>query len=168
MNKPDWKHWSSERLSTTVLYAMVVLTAIVFVLFWFVGYDRPYADDPNFNAPLFTDALLGLITLILVAALFFSGWSVYRALKVRGRGERMVNNIPVKKIGYSIIIGVAALLIVTFALGSSKPMTINGILFDGTFWLKTADMLINTTLILILVATGAIIFGATRYYRKKP
>jgi hypothetical protein len=167
MKKPDHKHLSAERLSSRSLYAIVGLIIVVFALFWLVGYDKPYDEDPNFNAPLFTDALLVLISLVLLGTIGFSAWAIWRALKVRGKGERLNNNIPVKKIGYSILGGVVFLLLFTFLIGSSKPMTINGIAYNDVFWLKTADMLINTIIVLIVVATGSVIYGATKYIRRK-
>jgi hypothetical protein len=164
---PDWKHWSTEKVSSRVLYAIVGLTAMVFALFWFVGFNRPYDEDPNFNAPLFTDVLLLLLFLVVAGALFAAGWAVWRMLKTRGKGERMNNNIPAKKIGYIISGCVVALLLVTFLFGSSKPMTINGVAYTDAFWLKTSDMLVNTTLVMIVAAAAAVIYGSTKYRRRK-
>lgn len=167
MKKLDLRHWTTEQISSRLLYVIIGLSGVVFLLFWLVGYDRPFDEDPNFNAPLFTDALLVLMLLIFLAAVAFAAWAVWRTLKVRGRGERMVNNIPVKRIGYTILVGLVVLLLVTFLIGSSAPMTINGVAYTDVFWLKAADMLINTTLVLILVAAGSVVYGATKYNRKK-
>jgi hypothetical protein len=42
------------------------------------------------------------------------------------------------------------LLLVTFLLGSSKPIVTNGELFTDVFWLKTTDMFIYTSILLVI------------------
>ena len=83
---------------------------VVFMLFWFVGYDTPYAEDSNFVAPLFTNVLLAFMVLVVVLAIGTTVWSMARALSTRGKGERTVNNIPVKKITYGVA-GLTAILL---------------------------------------------------------
>lgn len=167
MSKLDWKHWSTEKVSTHILYAIVALSAVVFGLFWFVGYDRPYEEDPNFNEPLFTDLLLVLMALVVLGALFTAGWAVWHTLKTRGQSERMSNNIPIKKIAYTVAGSIVVVLLLTYLFGSSKPMNINGIPYTDVFWLKAADMFVNTILVMIVAATGAVIYGFTKNRRRK-
>jgi len=57
--------------------------------------------------------------------------------------------------------------LLTFLLGSSVPMTVNGKVYADALWLKVADMFIFTGMGLILVAIGAVLYGATRYKRKE-
>lgn len=162
-----WQLWPTERLSSRVLYVLVAIVVLVFALFWLIGYDRPYDEDPNFVAPLFTDAVLVLAELLVVLALGLAVWSVVRALKIRGRGEKTSNNIPVKKIEYAIGIGTVVVLLLTFALASTAPMTINGQPYTDAFWLRVSDMFINTTLVMMAFAIASMIYGATRYKRKQ-
>ncbi|MGN0282858.1 MAG: hypothetical protein ACI4B3_11270 [Prevotella sp.] len=68
------------RLSRTILVVLVALAVIVFGLFWLVGFDMPFIDDPKFNAPLLTDAVIFFVYLMLVLAiasvvLSMSGWA---------------------------------------------------------------------------------------------
>lgn len=166
MKFPSLHHRSTERISQYILYALIALTALLFVLFWAVGYDRPFEDDPNFVEPLFTNALLVFMFLLLVAAVAVAAWAVSRSLKKRGHGERMSNNIPIKLISYSVTGLTCVLLVLTFLFGSSSSITINGNAFADYFWLKMSDMFVNTSLGMILIALGAVVFGLTRYYRK--
>ena len=163
----NWKKWSTERLSTRIFYVLVALCIVVFALFGLVGYNRPFDEDPNFNAPLFTDAVLILGYLFVITAIGFAIWSVVRALKMRGKGDAYDNNIPTKHISYIIVGGVAALFVVTFLIGSSSEMIINGVKFTDHFLLKVSDMFIFTSLILMVVAIASVIFGATKYTRKQ-
>ena len=84
------RHWPTERISQRVLYLLITLAAVVFVLFYGIGYDRPFADNPNFNAPLFTDLLLSLMLVLTVLA---GGIVVFSFLVASGR-EMLVNGRP--------------------------------------------------------------------------
>lgn len=158
--------WNIKKLPSRVLYFLVGLIALIFILFWLIGFDRPYNDDPNFNAPLFTDVLLWLMIVMLFCGIALAIWSIVRKLKITGRGDRYSNGIPVKKIGYAIVCGTALILIVTFLLGSDDPMTINGAPFRDVFWLKVSDMFVSTSILMIVIAVGAVIYGSTKYIRK--
>ena len=68
--------WAEERISQRILYVLIGVIALVFVLFFSVGFYTPFAGDPSFNAPLFTDVLLifmwilfGLAVLTMVVSL---------------------------------------------------------------------------------------------------
>ncbi len=161
-----WRQLSAEKLSSRVLCVIIGLVCLLFALFWLIGYDRPYEDDPNFSAPLFTDVIIVFMELLVLVTMSCALWSLARALKIRGKGEKCENNVPVKKIGYSVTIGTVFLLVLTFLLGSSDPMSVNGVTYARAFWLKTADMLITSSLVLILVAVVAMIFGATQNVRR--
>ena len=156
----------TEKRSSAVLYALIGLIVVVFALFWLVGFSRPYIDDPNFNAPLFTDLLLITGYLLLAFALGIAVWAVVRSARTLGKGDRVVNNIPVRMIGRCVAGGTALALVLTFLFGSSAPMKINGADYADTFWLKASDMFVATSLLMIVAAVGAVVYGATKYIRK--
>ena len=58
-----------RKLPSRVLYVLSGVTVLVFALFWLVGFNRPYDEDGNFNAPLFTDVLLVLMLLLTAGAI---------------------------------------------------------------------------------------------------
>ena len=154
-----------RKLPTRLLYVLSGITVLVFGL-WLVGFDRPYEDDGNFNAPLFTDALLVLMLLLTVGAIGVAAWSAIRSGKVNRGGECVVNNIPVRKIGLTVAVGTAVMLLLTFLLASSDPMRINGLDYTDAFWLKASGMFVSTSLVMILVAVATVVYGATKYIRK--
>lgn len=156
----------TKKFPSRVQYALVGVIAVVFVLFWLVGYNKPYDEDPNFNAPLLTDVLMVLMMLMVIGGIGLVVWSVARHLQIRGKADSMENNIPVKKIAYCVTGGTALVLLLTFLLGSSAPMLINGTTFADTLWLKVSDMFISSSLLLITVAIAAVVYGATKYIRK--
>ena len=158
--------WPAERLSSRVLYVLVGITGVVFVLFWLVGFNLPFDDDPNFTAPLFTNLLLALIYVLTFIGIGMGVWSVLRTLKVRGESESVDNNIPTRKISYAVVLTTLAGLLLFFFAGSSRPMTVNGVSYTDGFWLKTADMFIYTSLLMIAAGVGVVVYGAMKYNRK--
>ena len=159
------KNKSAEQVSQRIFYILIALAVLVFGLFFLVGYDMPFEENPDFNAPLFTDVLIGLMWLFLVGGIglaIYSMWKDYRG----SRSEAVVNGVPVRRIFRITWIGLLALLVLTFALGSSAPMLINGENYADWLWLKPSDMFVITSLLMLLAGMGAVIFGATRYIRK--
>ena len=159
------KNKSAEQVSQRIFYILIALAVLVFGLFFLVGYDMPFEENPDFNAPLFTDVLIGLMWLFLVGGIglaIYSMWKDYRG----SRSEAVVNGVPVRRIFRITWIGLFALLVLTFALGSSAPMLINGENYADWLWLKLSDMFVITSLLMLLAGMGAVIFGATRYIRK--
>lgn len=155
-----------KKLPSRVLYVLVGFIVVVFALFWLVGYDRPFDEDGNFNAPLLTDVLLVFMLILTAGACGVAVWSAIRSNKASGGGERVVNNIPVRMIGRCVAGGTALALVLTFLFGSSAPMKINGADYADTFWLKASDMFVATSLLMIVAAVGAVVYGATKYIRK--
>ena len=68
-----------SRLSHAVLVVLVAITVVVFGAFWLVGFNMPFMDDPQFNAPLLTDLVIVFVYIMLFLAvvavtLSMSGW----------------------------------------------------------------------------------------------
>jgi len=143
------KNKSAEQVSQRIFYILIALAVLVFGLFFLVGYDMPFEENPDFNAPLFTDVLIGLMWLFLVGGIglaIYSMWKDYRG----SRSEAVVNGVPVRRIFRITWIGLLALLVLTFALGSSAPMLINGENYADWLWLKLSDMFVITSLLMLL------------------
>lgn len=147
---------SARKVSALALYASLALSAVVFGAFYLVGFDVPFDDDPSFNAPLLTDALLWLVWVLVVATAVLSVYSLCSGLR-RGKGlSAVVNGVPVARIAVGVVAIVACCLMVTFMLGSPEPITANGAVYADSFWLRVSDMLIDTVLI-TLVATACLV-----------
>ena len=107
------------------------------------------------------------MVLVVLLAIGTTVWSMARALSTRGKGERTVNNIPVKKITYGVAGLTAILLLVTLALGSSDAMMVNGEEYADKWWLHVADMFVNSSLALVVVAVVAIIVFTIKNSRRR-
>ncbi len=160
------QHQPAERIARRVFLALIVLTAIVFGAFYLIGFNRPYADDPNFNAPLLTNVLLVFVFLLLLAALAALGWGMVRAWRHRDH-EMTDNGVPGKRIAWCVAGGTVVLLAVTFLLGSSSPILVNGNEYNDTFWLKTANMFVWSSAILMVVAVAAVLYYTVKTRRFK-
>ena len=160
------KSWGTERLSQRLLYVLVGVSAVVFALFYLVGYDLPFDENPDFNAPLFTDVLIFLMWLFLIGGVGLAVYSMVKDYR-SSKSDAVVNGVPVRRIFRITWLTLLAVLVLTFLLGGSDPMLINGENYADWLWLKLSDMFVITSLLMLLAGIGAVCFGATRYIRKK-
>ncbi len=159
------KSSSAEKISQQIFYIMIGLAVIVFGLFFLVGYDMPFDENPDFNAPLFTDVLIVLMWLFLVGAVVLAIGSMIKDYRF-SKTDAIVNGVPVRRIFRFTWIGTLLALVLTFVLGSSDPMLINGEHYADWLWLKLSDMFVITSGLMLVAGIGAVVFGATRYIRK--
>ena len=101
-------------------------------------------------SPFFADVMLGLMYLMVVAALGVTAYSVWHGMRTRRKGDDIINGVPAGKIGWCVAILLVVCLLVTFLLGSSSPVVTNGVKFTDVFWLKATDMFIYTSILLII------------------
>ena len=163
----DKKKWSEERVSRTILYGMVGIVTVVFIAFYLVGFEMPFSGNPTFNAPLLTDVLLWLMVIMTVAATVAAVVSLIKTIRKTGQSDGMTNGVPERKIAVGVSAVTVLCMVATFLLGSSEKLTVNGIGFSDVFWLKTSDMFVYSSLVMLFVAILAVLFGATRYKRKE-
>ena len=154
---------STQRLSARILMVLVGIIAVVFCAFFLIGYDNPYEENPAFNAPRLTNFIIILTYLLIIGTLALTIFSLVMAYRNRNKSAAVVNNVPATRIAYIISGGVVALLILTFLLGSSTPMVINGEQYTQALWLKTADMFIFTAIILLVVAIATVAYSSFKH-----
>ncbi len=160
------KRWPAEKISHAVLYAIVGLSAVIFALFYLVGFNVQSIEEPQFNAPLLTDALLILMMALLFVAVAIGVIAVVVGLRKKDKGDNVINGVPAAKISW-ITFGVTfIMLVITFIAGSTQSMMINGHQFTDVVALKVTDMFVATSIGMIVLAICAVIFGSTRYFRK--
>lgn len=167
MKIPDFRHWTTETVSTRVFYLLVALVVALFALFRIVGYDTPYVENPDFNAPLLTGVLVWFMILLTLAALVLTVWGAVRGMRMNSTENRVVNNVPARRISVCVAVGTVAVLLLTFALSDTGSLRVNGAEYADGFWLRVAGMFVGTSIIMIVAAAGAVVYGSTRYIRKK-
>ena len=158
--------YNIKKKQSWIIIGLVAISAVVFIAFWCVGYDMPYEEDADFNAPLLTDMLLGYIYLLTSSAIGVTVYSIVHGIKTRGRQSLTENGVPAGRITI-ITWGVTfALLASTFALGSTDPIKVNGKDFCEGIWLRLSDMFIISSGVMILLAILAVAFGMSGYSRR--
>ena len=111
------------------------------------------------------DFLLYTIYLLLAGTALLAVLSAVKSI-VQGGGEPVINRIRVRLLAWGIGLSVTVVLLLTFLLADTTPLIINGKVFDNRFWLRVSDMLINTSMILMLVAALGVAFGLSGWSRK--
>ena len=160
------KKFKIQRASGLVLTVMLVISLVIFGLFFWGGetpMDQRVVADPSLSEPLYTDAILywnyvlfvlGVIAM-LVGALYKFGSTF----------------IDSPKAALKSLVGLIALilvLVVTWAIGDATPLVMPG--YEGTenvpFWLKISDMFLYTiyiqVVVMILLMLG---FGITKKFK---
>lgn len=161
----DLRRMNAGQTARCVFYAVVAVSAVLFALFRFVGFDIPYDENPDYNAPLLTGTLVGFMLVLVAATLALAVWSFVRAARMNRGTGRVVNNIPARRITLGVAGGTAATLLVTLAASSSDTLTVNGAQFADAFWLRVSGMFIGTSVLMIAAAIAAVVFGTTRNRR---
>ena len=120
----------------------------------------------NFSSPLFVSIVLHAIYALLFIAVGVTVWSAVSSWR-RGAMRSTIHGIRSALIGLVTAGALVTILVVSWLLGSTKPLTINGNTYTDTFWLRTSDMMINTALILMAVLTMvAVLSAAISFFQK--
>lgn len=153
----DIKSRGAEGISTLVRYAIIIVAALVFAMFYLIGFDIPFDEDPQYNDPMFTDMVIILMWAVLLAAIGIAGWSMARIIRSHSTSSGKQFGIPVRKISMCIAGTTAVLMLLSFLLSSTEAIRINGNNYTDTFWLRTAGMFVVSCGILLTAAIIAVI-----------
>ena len=112
------------------------------------------------------DVFLVLLYALLAAVLVAVTVSMVHAFKVRGEVESARNGVPARTIVWGTAAFFALLLLITYALGSSDVLQVNGKVYQHAEWLKLTDMFINTALTLVVVAVVLMVLAVSGLNRR--
>ncbi|MGM9705376.1 MAG: hypothetical protein ACI3YB_05235 [Prevotella sp.] len=167
MKRLNISSWSADKISRIVLYAIVGAIAVVFGLFYTVGYDSPYYENPDFNAPELSGMLIWFVLIFIVLAFVLTIVTVCVVYRRCGCSQSIINGVNRSRILLSVNMLLIVLLLLTFLCASSAPLIINGESFDDVLSLKTADMFVSTSFIMIVLSISAIVFDTVRNQRNR-
>lgn len=157
------EQWNVERISHWILVGEVSLIAIIFALFYLVGFNMPSIEEPDFNAPLLTDVLIVFMELMLAAAILTVCCVLIR--KYKGHTKAAIKNgIRTSSITFSVMVLLVLLFVGTYCLGSSEEMIINGKVYDNGLLLRVSDMFVDTSILLIVITTATALWGTVRKF----
>ena len=114
----------------------------------------------------FIDILLYVVYLLLGVVTGLTVWSAVHRLLTDKRTKEPTRGVPARTIAYGVAGVLLLIMVLTFLVGSSNPMLINGEWFKDTFWLKLTDMFIFTTIILLVLAAIGVALGSAGVGRR--
>ena len=156
----------TQLISKYVMLGVIAVSAIVFLLFFFVGWDDEYVGD--FVAPMFTSLLLFLMYACVLLTAGLTVWSVVKSAQSnKGVDSASYTGVP----GGKIIMFTCVITIISLAIGGVLGIGEEDFrAADGTVttggWVTVVDMFIWSMYILTLVAIGAICVTMSGYLTK--
>lgn len=148
-----------DKLSKYMLWVLMGISVVVVALFFIVGFDTPYEEDPNQNAPMFTDALL-IWTIILTVAGGISMLAsfIYYVIE-NGFNKSYIYTwgLPVVTIALGVILGIT---------NKDERMLINGQDWNNPTDIIITDASMVSIAILTVCAVIAIIFSVVMNTKK--
>ena len=166
MKNIDFRHYATERLSNIVFYVLIGIIVVLALLFRLVGFDMPYEYNFDYIAPLLTGVVVTFMLVLTGGTLLLMACTMIRGMRLNKDENRVVNNIPARRISMCVALGTLLVLVLTFALSSDDSLKINGAAYTDSFWLRASGMFVGTSLFMVVAAIAAVAFGATRYIRK--
>ena len=154
--------WFSGPFSKKVLRIIVALTVVLYVAFFLIGYNHPFADNPDFIEPRLTSLLLGFVFLVLFIALAVTAWAVCSSIRKRGTQVKSIERRAASKMVAAVIALTAVIMLVSFWMGPTAAMSVNGKEYADTSGLRMADMFVATSLALMVIAALAVAISSIR------
>lgn len=107
------------------------------------------------DSDLFIDVLIVTMYVLLAVTAALCVWSAWNGVRTHQRRRST-------RIAYIVAGATAVLLLLTYLLGSTRPLVSNGQVFDNALWLRLADMFIYSSLILIVACSVIVVIARFR------
>ncbi len=145
----------SMKISSYVMYAVMAISIVVLALFFLVGYDTPYKEDPKFNDPQFTDLLMVWMGVLIV--LTFALTLVSVVMQVKNASASDAKGIA-GKTGTISVIGMVLSIVIGLGVGlaDQSPVLVNGEVFTDPVELCITDTCLISMFILLIMSVIAI------------
>ena len=149
-----------EKISNKILYILFGISAVVVLLFFAVGFNRPYEDNPTMNDPILTDVLLIWMILLCVGAFGCLIWSFSKYVKEWGFQRNYIYTwgLPIAAAIIGLIVGL---------INQNQVLIINGENWCVPSENILADVCIISTGILLLITIGVVIYSLVRDNNKQ-
>lgn len=155
----------AHKISNWAFIALIVLTLVVFGMFYLVGYDNMQGE---YNAPENTDLLLGFMYamagLCIVAVV---AGAIMNAIGSIGAPKGVnITGVPTKAISLVSLGILVATLVISWIMASDAPVMTGEGAYTDTFWLKVTDLFIFTLVIQMACAGIGLLVNLTGIFRK--
>jgi len=153
-----------SKIASIVLLALFVLSAVVLVVFFTVGFNETGSVASGIvQWPKFTDLLMYwmyfLVALCLVATV--AGIIIAKGAKIDSQMPKAAGVL--RTLGSFLFV---PLLVVGFLIGSKEPVRTGQGIFDNPFWCSATDALLYTIYILVAVTLLGLILNLTGIFKK--
>ena len=148
-------------MAKRVKIILIALIAIIFIAFYTLGYEMPYAANPAFLEPMLTPVVIWLMIAMLVAAIGAVVFCIVTGTRHRSHTAK-VNNIDTRRIVWCVVIPVALVMLLTFLFGSTDAININGHAYSEAIWLRLSFMFVTTAVVLVAAAVVLILLSTIR------
>ena len=155
----------ASKIASIAYYVLLALSAVVFILFFCVGFGREEAVASGFKkAPQFLDLLMYWMYAL---AAICTVCTVVGA--VTAKGGKVDSNMPkwgslLAQAGMWLFIPV---LIIAYFMGDDTAIRMGtGELYESKFWLVATDAMIYTIYVLVTVTILALVVSLTGIFKK--
>ena len=150
-----------EKISKYTLWAGMGISIVILLLFFVIGYDRPFEENPKFTDPLLTDALLIWTYFLTFAAVVVTIWSLIHGATTKGTGTMKETGLVAKAgtIAWGICIISLVLGLILGFISKDEQMLINGKDWNDPFDIIMTDMSLVSIIILLVVTVIATIYS---------
>ena len=154
----------ASKIASIAYYVLLALSAVVFVLFFCVGFGNQESLPSGFyKSPQFTDLLMWWMYILVAIC---GVCTVVGA--VTAKGGKVDSQMPawgnvLAKVGLWLFLPV---LIISWFLGSKAPIVTGTGLYEDAFWLQATDAIIYTVYVLLVVTAVTLIASLTGIFKK--
>ena len=154
----------ASKIASIAYYVLLALSAVVFVLFFCVGFGNQESLPSGFyKSPQFTDLLMWWMYILVAIC---GVCTVVGA--VTAKGGKVDSQMPawgnvLAKVGLWLFLPV---LVITWFLGSKAPIMTGTGLYEDAFWLQATDAIIYTVYVLLVVTAVALIASLSGMFKK--
>ena len=154
----------ASKIASIVYYVLLALSAVVFVLFFCVGFgNQESLPSGIYKSPQFTDLLMWWMYILAAVCAVCTV-----AGAVTAKGGKIDSNMPawgelLAKVGLWLFVPV---LVLTWFLGSKEPIMTGTGLYEDAFWLQATDAIIYTIYVLLGVTAVVLIAGLSGILKK--
>lgn len=142
--------WSAEKISRVVLLSIVGVSAVVFLLFYLVGYNMPSMWNESINSPLFTDLVIVLMIALLISAFAIALFSKFVSTR-KNHTPAIVNGIKGKKVTRLVVLFVAVIMLLSYLPSPDDVVMVDGKVYENDVMLRMTNMFVFTSLLLMAV-----------------
>lgn len=146
-----------RKLSSWTLLVIALISVIVVIMFFAGGVSNPGEDVKNY---VYTGLLLNwtyIVFFITIACwVVLAVWQFINVLRTNPKAALM---------SVGVLVLFALMLVITYSIGDGNPLkTLNADAqtYNTSFWLKAADMWIQSFIVLFVLIVAAICWGTVK------